>query len=107
MNIESIEVSEKIVEACESESIFLRAKSVCEMLGISRSTFYALQQVGSKQYDETFPEAYLFSSVIKTWSRKELLEWARSRRVKRRLLKNGAAIQPRCNTQNKQGVGHV
>lgn len=59
---------------------YLRAKSAWELLGISRSTFYALQQPGSKQYDASFPAGFSIGAKARVWDRSELISWVRSRK---------------------------
>lgn len=76
-----IEVGAKILPW--SEKIHLRAKGVWEYLGISRSSFYAMQNPGCIQYDKTFPAPYQIAKRVKVWSLAEIAEWVSKREVVR------------------------
>lgn len=69
------------VGAISSELVFLRAQVAAGQLGLSKSTFYAVQDPGSDQYDQTFPRPYQLTARTKVWSCAELMEWVESRKV--------------------------
>lgn len=62
------------------EDRFLRPQEVWKMAGIGRSTFYAMQQSGTKQYDETFPLGYQLGGRTRVWSMQEVCSWIKSKK---------------------------
>lgn len=60
---------------------YLRPKDAWTLLGIGRSSFYAMQQEGSSQFEASFPKPYQLSGRTKVWSKSELVDWVESRAV--------------------------
>lgn len=62
----------------ESQAIFLRRRDVEEMVGLSRSTLYAMMSRGE------FPEPIRVGAKAVRWSNREILSWMSERTAQRR-----------------------
>lgn len=74
-------IPSSVVSTFVSSEGYLRPKDAWMLLGIGRSSFYAMQQEGSPQFVESFPKPYQISGRTKVWSKSELIAWVESRAV--------------------------
>jgi len=62
---------------------YIRSQACMKLTGIKKSTWFALQDPNSPQFDSSFPESHQITARTRVWRKKDLINWVESKKYTR------------------------